>query len=266
MSGGPRDPAPPDLWDPRQYERFRAERERPFFDLLALVRARPAPRLLDLGCGTGALTARAHQQLGAASTLGVDSSAAMLARAPVAPGLSFRQQRIEDVAADPANQGGFDVVLANASLQWVADHDALLARLFGLLAPGGQLAVHMPANFAHPSHVLAVRVGREAPFAEKLGVERGVPVLPPERYAELLFAQGARAQRVLVEVYAHPLPSSDAVVEWVKGTLLTWYQERLGEALFARFLERYRAELKAALGDARPYLYTFPRLFLSAER
>ena len=258
--------ARPDSWDPQQYQRFRAERERPFFDLLSMVTPRPAPRVVDLGCGTGALTAEAHQRLGAARTLGIDSSAAMLATCPTAEGLSFAQQRIEELAAATEHTGAFDVVLANASLQWVPDHPALLARLFALLAPGGQLAVQMPANFAHPSHTIAERLGRDAEFAPTLGAERVVPVLAPERYAELLFALGASRQRVHLEVYAHVLPGRDDVVEWVKGTLLTWYQERLPAEGFARFLARYRAELTAALPDARPYLYAFPRIFLLAER
>lgn len=268
MGAGPRsmEPAQSDAWDPLQYQRFAAEREQPFFDLLAMVAPRPGARVVDLGCGTGALTAEAHRRLAAASTRGVDSSAAMLANCPSGDGLSFAQQRIEDFVAEGGNQGVFDVVLANASLHWVADHPALFARLFALLAPGGQLAVQMPANFAHPSHTIAVELGRDPEFASALGGERVVPVLAPERYAELLFALGARRQRVRLEVYAHALASRDDVVEWVKGTLLTWYQQRLPEPAFARFLTRYRAQLCAQLPEARPYLYTYPRIFLLAER
>lgn len=255
-----------DAWDPRQYQRFGAERAQPFFDLLALVQKRPAPRVLDLGCGTGALTAEAHGALGAARTLGVDRSAAMLAVAPVLPGLSFLQRTIEDVVAAPEHAGAYDVVLANASLHWVDDHAALLPRLWALLAPGGQLAVQMPSNDAHESHAIAARLARDDELKAALGAERVVPVLTPERYAELVFALRPARQRVRLEVYAHALPGRDDVLEWVKGTLLTWYQERLPPALFARFLERYRAELLAALPDERPYLYTFPRVFLWAER
>ena len=82
-----------DTWDPDQYHRFRAERSAPFFDLLALVQPVDAPRVADLGCGTGELTADTHRALGARSTVGVDRSPAMLesARALRVDGLTFAE-------------------------------------------------------------------------------------------------------------------------------------------------------------------------------
>ena len=70
-----------DVWKPELYAKFRAERSRPFYDLLAMVRTRPGMRVVDLGCGTGELTAEAHKRLQARSTLGIDSSPAMLEKA-----------------------------------------------------------------------------------------------------------------------------------------------------------------------------------------
>src|SRR5690606_23062202 len=67
-------------WNPNQYDRFKAEREQPFFDLAALVQREPGMRVADLGCGDGRLTAWLHGELGASETLGIDSSAEMLAK------------------------------------------------------------------------------------------------------------------------------------------------------------------------------------------
>ena len=67
-----------DSWNPEQYDRFREERSQPFYDLADLINARPGMRVLDLGCGSGRLTAWLHERLGAGETLGVDSSPAML--------------------------------------------------------------------------------------------------------------------------------------------------------------------------------------------
>jgi trans-aconitate 2-methyltransferase len=253
-----------DVWDPSRYARFKDERAAPFLDLLALVTPRDRPRVVDLGCGTGELTRLAHERLGARETVGVDLSEAMLARAREHEGGGLRFRR-----GDLAEAGGgpWDVVLSNAALHWVPDHAALLARLGALLAPDGELAVQVPANEAHPSHAVARAVAREPDLAEALGgYVRESPVLPPEEYARILHALPFAAQRVRVEVYAHPLAGPEDVVEWVRGTLLTDYERRLPPDCFARFLERYRARLLAALPAGRPYLYTYRRIFLWARR
>jgi trans-aconitate 2-methyltransferase len=251
------------VWNPERYGKFRAERSAPFLDLLALVAPAAAPRVVDFGCGTGELTKLAHERLGARETLGVDSSEAMLAKAAAhaGGGVSFR---LADIGR--FDERGFDVVLSNAALHWVPDHAALLPRLAALLAAGGQLAVQVPANDAHPSHGIAREVAREPEFARPLGgFVRESPVLEPEAYARTLFRLGFSAQRVRFEVYAHPLESREDVVEWVRGTTLTDYEKRLDAAVWTRFLERYRERLMAALPDEKPFVYTYRRLFLWAR-
>src|SRR4051794_19914001 len=118
-----------DAWQPGQYERFVAERAQPFHDLLALVQPAPGGRAVDFGCGTGELTALLHQHLGAADTVGIDRSAAMLEKATPAPGLSFRQGDLRDTAGI----GPVAVVFANAALHWVPDHASVLASWAALL-------------------------------------------------------------------------------------------------------------------------------------
>jgi trans-aconitate 2-methyltransferase len=253
-----------DAWNPDLYARFGAERARPFRDLLGLVRPRPGMRVVDLGCGTGELTAEAHQALGARETLGLDSSPAMLERAaPLAGGgLSFSRGDIADFAGE-----GFDLVLSNAALHWVPGHEALLERLTRALRPEGQLAVQVPANHDHPSHRLAHQIAREPPFAAALGgYARGKPVLEPEEYARLLYRLGYREQQVRLQIYGHPLPGPGEVVDWVRGTLLTDYQKRLPAELWERYLALYRERLLRALPDERPYFYTYKRILFWAQR
>ncbi len=250
-----------DTWNPAQYERFRAEREQPFHDLVALVGRRPGGRVVDLGCGTGVLTAALHGELAAEQTIGVDSSDAMLARARAleVEGLEFVRGDISEWRP-PAP---FDVVFSNAALQWVDDHPALFARLKAMLAPGGELAVQVPANFDHVSHTLAVEIAREEPFASAMrGYVRLFPVLRPEEYAVLFHQLGFVSQSVRMQVYGHVLESPDSVVEWVRGTLLTDYKSRMPEAMYTEFVARYQGRLNAALGDQRPYFYPFKRILL----
>jgi trans-aconitate 2-methyltransferase len=156
-----------------------------------------------------------------------------------------------------------DLVFANAALHWVDDHAALFGRLTSTLAPGGQLAVQVPANHDHPSHLVAERVAAEEPFRTALaGYIRQSPVLRPELYAELLHHLGYRSQHVRLQVYLHVLPQPDAVVDWVKGTLLTDYRRRLPERTYDEFLARYRARLISEPPDERPYPFAFKRILL----
>src|SRR5450432_4147585 len=135
-----------DTWNPAQYERFRAERAQPFHDLLALVEPRPSMRAIDLGCGTGDMTLVLHEKLKAQETLGIDRSSAMLAKAPRADGLRFEEAEIATFSGGP-----YDLIFSNAALHWVPDHPALLRKLRTMLAPGGQLAVQMPASDDDPA-------------------------------------------------------------------------------------------------------------------
>ncbi len=249
-------------WDPAQYQRFEAERRQPFDDLVALCGPVPGGSVVDLGCGTGRRTVELHRALGAASTVGVDSSAAMLADAPGdVPGLSFVEGDLAEWAGPPV-----DVVFANASFQWVDDHRGLLARARAGLRPGGQLAFQVPANFDHPSHRLARVVAAAAPFAAALATSGGAPpdrgdaVLAPSTYAEIVHELGAVEQHVRLQVYGHVLDDTGAVVEWVRGTLLTPYRERLDGSTYDAFVDRYRQRLLAELGEQRPYFYAFSRI------
>jgi trans-aconitate 2-methyltransferase len=253
-----------DTWDPGQYQRFAAERAAPFHDLLALCRPVPGGRVVDLGCGSGELTARLHRQLEAAETVGLDSSPAMLERAAAVAGdgLRFAEGDIGEF-----REGGWDVIFSNAALHWLPDHAGLFERLAVLLNPGGQLAVQMPANHDHPSHLVAADVAGEEPFRTALGGYRRVsPVQAPEWYSELLDRLGLADQHVRLQVYLHHLASRDEVVEWVKGTLLTDYESRMPPPLFEEFLDRYRRRLLPRLEDSRPYRYPFKRLLLWGRR
>ncbi len=254
-----------DAWDPATYGRFADERARPFFDLLDLVAPIPGGRAVDLGCGTGELTAELHRRTGAAETLGVDSSEAMLAKAAPHAGGGLRFERGDIAEFAPAEP--FDLVFSNAAYHWLPDHPALLSRLTQAVKPGGQLAFQVPDNFGHPSHVAAEATAAEEPFARALGgTAHPRHVLAPETYASILDLLGYGEQTVRLQVYGHHLGSREDVVTWVEGSLLSEYRRRLPSELYARFVERYRERLFAMIPDERPFFFTFRRILARARR
>jgi trans-aconitate 2-methyltransferase len=245
-----------DSWNPTQYERFRGERAQPFHDLLALVEPRRGMRAIDLGCGTGDMTLVLQEKLRPRETLGIDRSASMLAKAPRADGLRFLEADIASFEGGP-----FDLMFSNAALHWLPDHPALLRRLRSMLAPGGQLAVQMPASDDDPMHQTARELAMAHEFRPLLGgFSARDRLLEPQQYAAWLHALGFTRQHVRVQVYAHLLEDRTQVVEWMKGALLTDYQRRLSPESFARFLQRFAAQLLPQLADDRPYLFLQPRL------
>ncbi len=252
---------PTDRWDPRQYERFLKERGQPFLDLMALVEPQPGMRVVDLGCGTGRQTRQLQQHLKPREILGLDISAAMLAESAsyAAEGLRFE---VGDIAGFSADRS-FDLVFSNSALHWLPDHPALFARLTAALAPGGQIAVQMPAMYTHPSHRVAAGVAAEPEFAHALaGYVHREFVLSAGEYDALLERLGYARRHATLKIYPHQLPSCEEVVEWVKGTLMVGYQERLRPEMYNRFLARYREQLIPQLEDTRPYVYEYRRILL----
>jgi len=244
-----------DAWNPTQYDRFKTERSQPFWDLSRLVDFTGAGRLLDIGCGTGELTRELHNRERLPYTLGIDSSAKMLASAKSENGLEFKNVPAESFVPDKP----FDIVISNAALQWTEGHRSLFPKILGWVRPGGQVAIQMPANFEHLSHQVADEV------AARYGLRaRVVPVLSMEDYAQLLIDCGVTEMNIFTKLYPHPMPAAQSVVEWTKGTYLTHFEKQMDPVRFQEFLRDYAGEFIDRVGDG-PYLYTFRRLFIYAR-
>jgi trans-aconitate 2-methyltransferase len=253
-----------DGWNPNQYDKFKDERSQPFYDLVELIRPSKLQNVVDLGCGTGELTAVLHKKLSAAKTLGLDSSGEMLKKAEhlSGNGLSFQTEDINSWK----NENTFDLVFSNAALQWCDNHASLFEKIKHSLKPHGQIAIQMPMNHDYPTHVLANQMSQEQPWAEKLNTsyQKQQTMLSPEEYACLLFRLGFNEQKVLLKVYGHVLESREGVVEWVKGTLLTYFKSRLSDSDYSVFLDEFRARLFEQLPNDKPFFYPFKRILLWA--
>ena len=248
-------------WDPKQYHKFQAERSAPFFDLLSLVEIRPNLKVVDLGCGTGELTRQLADALPDSDVTGIDSSSSMLEKA-----MFFSSSSLHFEQGDQAQlTGEWDLIFSNAALHWSENHAELIANLYRRLTAGGQIAVQVPSNHNHISHQIYRETASEEPFKSILnGFQRYAPVLSIDEYARLFFECGAEEIVVFEKVYPHILEDSDAVVEWISGTALVPYFERLGEHK-EEFLNSIRTKMRAALSTT-PVFYPFRRTLFSARK
>ncbi|SNS85650.1 trans-aconitate 2-methyltransferase [Pseudomonas segetis] len=251
-------------WSAQQYSKFEQQRTRPVRDLVAAV-ASDVRLAVDLGCGPGNSTEVLTQRYPNAVVMGIDSSEDMLQSARQRlPQLDFE---LADIAAwQPTRR--FDLILANASLQWVPDHADLYPHLVAQLAPGGSLAVQMPDNLAEPAHVLAREIAVQGPWADKIGDVKHNPRHSADFYYELL-SPHCSVVDVWHTTYYHPLAQGhQAVVEWFKGTALRPFLAKLTAAEQGVFLDDYLARISQAYPALAngTVLLPFPRLFVVAQR
>lgn len=264
----PTPPSAPLAWDPATYLRFADERARPFVDLVARVRT-PAPStVVDLGCGTGALTASLARRWPGARVTGVDSSPEMLAAAAGAA-VDGRVRFVEGDVRTWEPAGPVDVVVSNAVLHWVPGHERLLGRWAAWLAPGGSLAVQVPGNFRARTHTLLADLCREPRWGGRLDAvaPRADAVLEPCEYLATLTAAGLSGD-VWETTYLHRLTGPDPVLGWVRGTVLRPVLNRLDDDEATELTTAYAAALRAAHPPDADGVTVLPfrRIFLVGTR
>jgi trans-aconitate 2-methyltransferase len=254
----------PRAWSPATYLRFEDERTRPARDLLAQVRAEAPHRVVDMGCGPGNSTELLAARWPEAGIVGLDTSETMLEAARKRlPGVRFEVADATVWLPEPDT----DVVFANAVYQWIPQHIQVFPWIVESLESGGVLAVQMPDNMGEPTHVLMRETAARMPFSAKLEAAARAPLAPVAAYYDAL-AGSARRLDIWHTVYNHVLPDAAAIVEWVRGTGLNPFLERLDADEQEQFLAAYAEVIADAYPPAADgkVLLRFPRLFVVAER
>jgi trans-aconitate methyltransferase len=226
-------------WDPRGYAenaRFVADLGLPVLELLA---PRAGERVLDLGCGDGALT----QKLVAAGcqVLAVDSSAAQVA--------ATRQLGVDARVMDAAElsfDSEFDAVFSNAVLHWIRRADDLLVGVHRALVPGGRFVAECGGHGCVQQIRLAL-----VQALDRRGIqgEARVPwYFPtPGEYATRLERAGFRVDSIALIPRPTPLPGD--ILGWLE-TFAQNFTAALPEQEHQAHLQEVRSALEARLCDA----------------
>ena len=252
-------------WNPETYNKFKAERNAPFYELMSLVEISDGMKVIDLGCGTGELTRVLADHLPGSKVLGIDSSREMLANSEdfKKEGLSFSLKSIEDAINESSK---YDLVFSNAAIQWIENHELLMKGIISLLDSDGQLAIQLPSNHNHFTHSAIRALAAESPFREAMnGWSRPTWVLSIEDYAKILYENGLRDINVYEKVFPHILKDADALADWTSGTTMIPYIEKLPENFREEFSNEYRKRLRNEFPSS-PVFYPFKRTFIYGKK
>jgi trans-aconitate 2-methyltransferase len=181
----------------------------------------------------------------------------------IVPSLAFTLADIREWTPDRAP----DVMVSNAVLQWVPDHDALLARWAGQLAPGGWLAFQLPGNFDSPSHVIVKELANSPRWRGLLAdAQRSRQGGSPAHYVELLAVDGYEID-AWETTYLHVLPGENPVLDWTRGSTLRPVLALLDSEQAADFTEEYGRRLGEAY-HRYPFgvIFPFRRIFVVVRK
>jgi trans-aconitate 2-methyltransferase len=232
-------------WDPERYLTYADERGRPFVELVARVGADRPEDVVDLGCGPGTLTTLLRARWPEARIRGLDSSPEMIGRArAVDDSIEFEVADLRDWAhgVEPV-----DVLVSNATLQWIPGHLDLLPSLAARVRRGGWLAFQVPGNFDEPSHTIRRDLAAETAYADHTRDVAVPSSHDPAVYLEALAALGLSVD-AWETTYLHVLTGPDPVFTWVSGTGARPTLQALPDDLRPGF----EAEFKRRLSEAYP--------------
>lgn len=248
------------------YLRFANERTQPSLDLIHRIRLSDPRRIMDLGCGPGNSTAALRRRWPEAKVVGLDSSPEMIEKA--------RRSYPEGtwVLGDAANwqaEDPFDLIFSNALLHWLPDHARLCPRLLDQVAPGGALAVQVPAHYDSPLHREILAVSKNATWNHRMDAARlALTKEPPALYYDVFHSIASHFD-LWETTYYHVLAGPEGVLEWFRGTGLRPFLEALDSDEDRERFEGMLGERYKETYPRRPsgkVLFPFRRLFFVAYR
>lgn len=252
-------------WNPAIYNQFKNIRFKPFFDLSDLIADNKDMQAIDLGCGTGEQTAILAEKFPQSRFTGIDSSPEMLEKAKPLQHerLHFRQMATEDVLESRAC---WDLIFSNAALQWSDHHRKLFPKLISKLNPGGQLAIQMPDQPGNVLNQILSDLASEEPFSSHLnGWNHYSPVLSLDAYTQLLFDNGLKDLNLFQKVYPIIAEDHDTLFNFISGSALIPYLEKLNEDQQQAFTAEFRRRIEKHFPKL-PAVYSFKRILMYGRK
>jgi trans-aconitate methyltransferase len=253
-------------FDGKKYAAASAHQKEWGTKLIAELGLQGSERILDLGCGDGALTVQIADLVPHGEVVGIDASRGMIAAAQSKERKNLRFLLLDINELDYAEQ--FDVVFSNATLHWIKDHRRLLRNVRHALRKGGRLRFNF-AGEGNCSHFFSVV--RKAIRAEEFAVHFAGfdwPWYMPsvEEYSALIEASGLEQGRVWGENADRYFPDAEEMVKWIDQPSLVPFLPHVPESRRAAFREYViKRMIEETRQDDGRCFETFRRINVSAH-
>lgn len=253
------------MWNAELYGKYGKERLQPSLDLLARVDHLKPKRILDVGCGSGMSTAPLAAHWPDAAITGADKSEEMLCVARKAlPDVTFVRF---DCSKPLDGLGKFDLVFSNAFIQWIKNQEEFFENAFSVLNKGGAFAIQIPMFDDMPA-------SRCISDSEHIFPDNFLDIDDERHVIHTLKEYYGMAMRTFGNAlmwqtdYYHKMQSHESILEFLKGSALRPYMERLDESDREAFMQRVLGNLVAAYPreEDGSLLFTFKRLFIVAYK
>jgi len=251
-------------WNPEQYLLFQKERNQPIHDLINRIEVKNPHRILDIGCGPGNSTAALRDHWKEAEITGIDFSETMIKKARKDhPELQFM---IGDAGKDLSHLGEFDLVFANASLQWIPDHENLIPRLFGMVRPNGAFATQIPQFKQMPIAKTIIRMTETEKWSHYFKNFQDEHFFYADNSYYDYLNQKSSDIVIWASKYYHIMENHHKIIEMIQSTGLKPYLDYLPDELHLDFLNDVLEGIKAdyPLQSDQKVLFPFDRLFIIA--
>jgi trans-aconitate 2-methyltransferase len=253
-------------WNPQHYLKFKNERTQPSVDLVSRIDSVSPSTIIDIGCGPGNSTQILIERWPKAEVIGIDSSPSMIEKARAA--YPHQTWRLGD-ASKFNEENAYDIVFSNATIQWIPDHETLIANFYHLAKKGGAIALQVPRFNQMPIRSAIAAISENEPWKKYTKeVDALFTYHDPSFYYEQFSRHTARID-LWETTYFHILESQQSIIDFCRSAGMKPFLDSLPtDSDRAQFEHEVLDEVKKRypLQPDGKVLFPFIRLFVIAYK